>query len=43
MQVGQQEQAPLRTIASRPMCPYPPSSRYDGHVCEAIFDFDGGD
>jgi hypothetical protein len=31
MQVSQQEQAPFRTIASRPMCRYPLSPRYDGH------------
>jgi feruloyl esterase len=31
MQVSQQEQAPFKTIASRPMCRYPLSPRYDGH------------
>jgi feruloyl esterase len=31
MQVSQQEQAPFYTIASRPMCRYPLSPRYDGH------------
>jgi len=31
MQVSQQEQAPFDTIASRPMCRYPLSPRYDGH------------
>jgi feruloyl esterase len=31
MQVSQQEQAPFNTIASRPMCRYPLSPRYDGH------------
>jgi feruloyl esterase len=31
MQVSQQEQAPFTTIASRPMCRYPLSPRYDGH------------
>jgi hypothetical protein len=31
MQVSQQEQAPFRTIAARPMCRYPASPRYDGH------------
>jgi len=31
MQVSQQEQAPFATIASRPMCRYPLSPRYDGH------------
>jgi hypothetical protein len=30
MQVSQQEQAPFKTIASRPMCRYPLSPRYDG-------------
>jgi hypothetical protein len=29
-QVSQQEQAPFKTIASRPMCRYPLSPRYDG-------------
>jgi len=31
MQVSQQEQAPFKIIASRPMCRYPLSPRYDGH------------
>jgi feruloyl esterase len=31
MQVSQEEQAPFKTIASRPMCRYPLSPRYDGH------------
>jgi feruloyl esterase len=31
MQVSQQEQPPFKTIASRPMCRYPLSPRYDGH------------
>jgi hypothetical protein len=31
MQVSQQEQAPFNTVASRPMCRYPLSPRYDGH------------
>jgi feruloyl esterase len=31
MQVSQQEEAPFKTIASRPMCRYPLSPRYDGH------------
>jgi len=31
MQVSQQEQAPFKMIASRPMCRYPLSPRYDGH------------
>jgi Tannase and feruloyl esterase len=31
MQVSQQEQAPFNMIASRPMCRYPLSPRYDGH------------
>ncbi len=31
MQVSQQEQAPFKTIASRPMCRYPLSPHYDGH------------
>jgi hypothetical protein len=31
MQVSQQEQAPFKTIASRPMCRYPLSPRYDGN------------
>ncbi len=31
LQVSQQEQAPFKTIASRPMCRYPLSPRYDGH------------
>jgi hypothetical protein len=31
IQVSQQDQAPFRTIASRPMCRYPASPRYDGH------------
>jgi tannase/feruloyl esterase len=31
MQVSQDEQAPFKTIASRPMCRYPLSPRYDGH------------
>ena len=31
MQVSQQEQVPFKTIASRPMCRYPLSPRYDGH------------
>jgi feruloyl esterase len=30
-QVSQQDQAPFKTIASRPMCRYPLSPRYDGH------------
>jgi feruloyl esterase len=30
MQVTQQEQAPFKTVASRPMCRYPLSPRYDG-------------
>jgi feruloyl esterase len=30
MQVSQQEQAPFKTIAARPMCRYPLSPRYDG-------------
>jgi hypothetical protein len=30
VQVSQQEQAPFKTIASRPMCRYPLSPRYDG-------------
>jgi hypothetical protein len=30
IQVSQQEQAPFKTIASRPMCRYPLSPRYDG-------------
>jgi len=30
MQVSQQEQAPFKTIASRPMCRYPLSPHYDG-------------
>jgi feruloyl esterase len=30
MQVSQQEQAPFKTIASRPMCRYPLSERYGG-------------
>jgi Tannase and feruloyl esterase len=31
MQVSQEEQAPFKTTASRPMCRYPLSPRYDGH------------
>jgi feruloyl esterase len=31
MQVSQEEKAPFKTIASRPMCRYPLSPRYDGH------------
>jgi hypothetical protein len=31
IQVSQQEQAPFKTIASRPMCRYPLSPRYDGN------------
>jgi Tannase and feruloyl esterase len=31
VQTSQQEQAPFTTIASRPMCRYPLSPRYDGH------------
>jgi feruloyl esterase len=31
MQVSQQQQPPFETIASRPMCRYPLSPRYDGH------------
>ncbi len=31
MQVSQQEQVPFKTIASRPMCRYPLSPRYDRH------------
>jgi feruloyl esterase len=31
MQVSQEEQAPFKTIASRPMCRYPLSPRYDGY------------
>jgi feruloyl esterase len=31
VQVSQQEQAPFKTIASRPMCRYPLSPHYDGH------------
>jgi hypothetical protein len=31
MQVTQEEQAPFKTMASRPMCRYPLSPRYDGH------------
>jgi feruloyl esterase len=31
MQVSQQEKAPFEAIASRPMCRYPLSPRYDGH------------
>ena len=31
MQVSQQEEAPFKTIASRPMCRYPLSPRFDGH------------
>jgi feruloyl esterase len=31
MQVSQQEETPFKTIASRPMCRYPLSPRYDGH------------
>jgi feruloyl esterase len=31
IQVSQQEQAPFRTVASRPMCRYPAIPRYDGH------------
>jgi feruloyl esterase len=30
-QVSQQEQAPFKRIASRPMCRYPLTPRYDGH------------
>jgi hypothetical protein len=30
-QVSQLDQAPFKTIASRPMCRYPLSPRYDGH------------
>jgi len=30
-QVSQEEQAPFKTLASRPMCRYPLSPRYDGH------------
>jgi feruloyl esterase len=30
MQISQQEQAPFTTIASRPMCRYPLSPRYNG-------------
>jgi Tannase and feruloyl esterase len=30
VQVNQQEQAPFKTIASRPLCRYPLSPRYDG-------------
>ena len=30
-QVSQEEQAPFKTIAMRPMCRYPLSPRYDGH------------
>src|SRR6266566_1356804 len=31
LQVSQEEKAPFKTIASRPMCRYPLSPRYDGH------------
>jgi Tannase and feruloyl esterase len=31
MQLSQQEQAPFKTIASRPMCRYPLTPHYDGH------------
>src|SRR5215831_16225176 len=31
MQVSQEEKAPFEAIASRPMCRYPLSPRYDGH------------
>jgi feruloyl esterase len=31
VQVSQQEEAPFETIASRPMCRYPLSPRYDAH------------
>ena len=31
MQVSQEEQAPFKTIASRPLCRYPLSPRYNGH------------
>ena len=30
-QVSQEEQAPFKTIAARPMCRYPQIPRYDGH------------
>jgi hypothetical protein len=30
IQISQQEQAPFKTVASRPMCRYPLSPRYDG-------------
>jgi len=31
LQVSQEENVPFKTIASRPMCRYPLSPRYDGH------------
>jgi tannase/feruloyl esterase len=31
LQVSQEEKAPFKTIASRPMCRYPLSPRYEGH------------
>ena len=31
MQVSQQEETPFKTIASRPMCRYPLSPRYNSH------------
>jgi len=31
LQVSQEEKAPFKTIASRPMCRYPLSPRYGGH------------
>ena len=30
-QVSQEDKAPFKTIAARPMCRYPLSPRYDGH------------